>query len=986
MVSPGDFLRAVWPDDGFYCIAWRFKVPDGPGTAWAHKVFPSISEAVTCVLTNRATRDIYFAVHTLNQPVVTDESKLGYDGKPKRSYRTQANMKCAKAFFFDIDVDADDPEKYSTQGDAFQALKDFTVATGLPRPTVVSSGGGWHVYWIIDRSMPSSEWAGYAAQLKQLAKLHDLKIDRSRTTDTASVLRVAGTSNLKDPANPRAVSVAYEGGVSETNTFLQQLSDAIVRAGALPQQPKADGPPAAAGILGGNIEATIYAGPPPLLSDVGNACKQVRELLKTRGKVSEPAWLHGILNTVKYTAQGDKTGRELAHLFSQGYAGYDPQAADDRMDRFTAPSRCETIAEHSPLKEAGCDGCPFKGDLSVPNPLVASRRTAKAAAPVVTIPGVTTTVPIPDPPKPYTRLKAGGISRTGKNNDGDEVNEVIYPYDLYPIRRLVNAESATEQHLWCVDLPREGKKEFLLDADALYDPRKFILAITHQGIYPHKSHIGSLQEYMVAYISELQRLVDADAQSNHLGWAKEATQFILPDKILCQDGAVKPVTLSLGAQRASAQVYKRGTLAEQIRLLRFYKDNSYAPHQAMVLAGLAAAAFHETGHHGVILNASGDAGASKSTALYTASAHWGHPSLYPINGTNSGATTRGRNERISVFANLPIAVDEITHMPIKEAQDLAMGVTQPGHRIRLQQDGVERASVDSHKATIMLCTANSSLHPLLSANNTAGTAGSMRVVEMMFSALQVHKKYEADQYLRDLKENFGHTGEVFVAEMLKKQAEFGNRLRHIMREIDEAANIQSGERFWSAFGASYIATAEFARTVGLLEFDPDFHRRWFIEYQIPHMRSVVHDEYSSPLSIITDYLQEISGNTLVTDESTFVGKHSINTVNKPHGSLLAHYDRHHNVLYLLKKGFKDYCLRIGANPNRVMGDLSAPAEGGPIISSKNARRTLGAGTEYAKGQAWCFVLNMSHPAVSGSIDLTAIGGGAEPATPTLRAV
>ena len=65
MVSPGDFLRAVWPDDGFYCIAWRFKVPDGPGTAWAHKVFPSISEAVTCVLTNRATRDIYFAVrHT----------------------------------------------------------------------------------------------------------------------------------------------------------------------------------------------------------------------------------------------------------------------------------------------------------------------------------------------------------------------------------------------------------------------------------------------------------------------------------------------------------------------------------------------------------------------------------------------------------------------------------------------------------------------------------------------------------------------------------------------------------------------------------------------------------------------------------------------------------------------------------------------------------------------------------------------------------
>jgi hypothetical protein len=42
----------------------------------------------------------------------------------------------------------------------------------------------------------------------------------------------------------------------------------------------------------------------------------------------------------------------------------------------------------------------------------------------------------------------------------------------------------------------------------------------------------------------------------------------------------------------------------------------------------------------------------------------------------------------------------------------------------------------------------------------------------------------------------------------------------------------------------------------------------------------------------------------------------------------------------------------------------------------NSRRTLGAGTEFAKAQSWCFVINMAHKEVSGAIDLKVIAGGA----------
>lgn len=989
-MTPGKFLRAVWPAEGLYCIAWPFKLPnvEPPRTVMAHKVFETIEEAVTYVLTHRNSTDMYFNVLSLREPFIINPNKIDQrTGQPgKREVRAQSNILSGKAFIFDIDVAPDNPAKYPTQGAAIIALRAFVADTGLPVPTIVSSGGGLHVYWIVESSLPASEWQVHEGRLKQLAKARGLLVDPSRTTDTASLLRVAGTFNYKNRSNPLPVTTIKEGAFTPTADFIQLVSDALIRTGQPVRDPLPG--PSMPGTLGSNTTRE-YDGPPVNLKDVGDACAQVRALLKTRGNVDQSAWYHGILNVVKYTEMNGQTGRQLAHVFSQGHPEYSVAETDAKLDQLeinvNAPARCETIAQHSPLGTAGCDGCPFKNDASVPNPLVAARRTAKAAAPIVQpLEGISTVVEIPDAPPPFVRLKAGGIARAGKNKDGDETVEVIYPYDIFPIRRLVNAQNGTEQHLWCVVLPREGHKEFLLDADALYDPRKFVVSITHQGIYPHKSHVASLQEYMVAYISELQRLMDAEAQANHLGWTKEHTEFILPDKIVTRDG-VRPVTLSLGAQRSSAQIRKKGDLQTQIALSQFYNRQEYAAHQFFALSALAATLFHATGHHGVIVNASGDAGASKSTALYTGAADFGHPDLYPINGTNQGATVKGRNERISTLANLPICVDEVTHIPVKEMQDLAMSVTQPGHRLRLGMDGVEKAALESERSTIMMCTSNSSLHTLLSSDNVAGTAGSMRVVEMFFRNPGVHAKSQADEYMRLLKEHYGHIGEVFIAQYLKQKEAFDNRVRQLMRQIDEAARIQSSERYWSAYGAVVLAACELARAAGLKPYDPAFLTTWFTAVQIPQMRATVTDEYLSPLAILTNYMEEISGNTIVTEDSTTLGRNITTALNRPHGALLAHYDRGHNLLYFLKKGFKDYCLRHGANPSRIVGELSvATATEAPVIAATNARRTLGAGTDWAKGQSYCYIINMAHPAISGAVDLQAIGTDGKIVTAKLK--
>ena len=722
-----EFLRYVWPADGGYVLATPFTIPNTTIQTYAHKTFTSIVEAAQYADSQKLRADLYFAVHTLKEPKVWNPTKTDRRTGLAGAFevRTQTNMAAAKCLFLDLDVGSstDRTVKYGSQAEALADLIRFCRETQLPKPLVVSSGGGLHVYWVFDRAIPSSEWRALAANLRHLARHHELRADPARTTDTASVLRVAGTFNHKHGAR-RAVVALHRGTMSSLDTLTGLLRDAVTRAGLTVTTPSAYTPTPETSLLGSNLAQETYEGPPVTLRALVTACGQMQRIVALKGNVSEPEWYHAI-NLVRFVERGDV----LVHRVSEGHPQYDRDATNLKVlqlqDKGIKPTTCAKLAEVA--GDAGCVGCAFAG--KVKSPIVAARYKDPAASVVVPPAHGTTVVPlvIPPPPAPYTRMKGGGIAMTGKTKEGDEVHTVIYPHDLYPVRRLVNAASAVEQQVWCVVLPREGPKEFLVDADALYDRRKFVTTISNHGVYPIATFVPLVQDYMIAYISEIQRLMDADAQCNHLGWSENHSQFILPDKVLYADGQVKSAQLSIGASRASLQVHKRGDMTQQVALLDFYNHATYLPNQFFILASLAAPIFYMTGHHGVILNASGEAGASKSTSLYAAASLWGQPELYPINGTNNGATTRGRNERVTTMANLPICVDEITHLPVKDAIDLVMSITQPGHRIRLTSEGIERNASGSYKATMMLATANNSLHGALSMDNAAGTAGSMRV-------------------------------------------------------------------------------------------------------------------------------------------------------------------------------------------------------------------------------------------------------------------
>lgn len=1013
-MTPGKFLRLVWPDRGFYCIAHPFTPKGSNVTVYAHKVFPSISAAVSHVHEMQHVSDTYFAVLSLADERVWDPDKTDYRTGQKGAWavRKRENMLASKSSFFDIDV-GDDPGKYPTQREALAGLIKFLQDTLLPMPTLVSSGGGVHVYWHYDEAMPVADWVQLAANMRALAEGLGFKIDPMRTTDVTSVLRVPDTFNWKDRSNPRPVKVLQEGVVTPLATFQKLVSDAMIRHGVEARTAAAPNAPAIKHDLGS--QSFTDFGPPPTLEEVGSACAQVREIVASQtnskhahyGPLDNTAWYRGMLGVVKHVEDGDNWCRKLTDLHPRTNADIDAKL--QQLEQFP-PARCETLQDFMPWKDSPCKSCRFFNDPSVPNPLAAARKTTAAPAPTADTPppppdnhAMAQLVPpgaamraamIPDPPVPYVRLKAGGIAINRKDKDGNDTTTVIYAHDLFPLRRLVNTEEGKEQQVWRASLPRTGTKDFVIDADVLYDSRKFCVAIANNGIYPHKADIPALQDYMVAYISQLQREIDAEDQTTHLGWTDGHRQFILPDKKLYADGTVRNASLSTNAERAAQFIRKAGDLKEQLKNLHFYNHPVYIPNQYVILNSLGSILFDMTGHHGIVVNCSGEAGASKSTTLYTAAGLWGDPVLWPINGTNRGATANARMQRVTTNANLPTCVDEITHLPPRDAIDLVMGITQPGHRLRLSTDGTERKVEDSYKSAIMIATANSSLHSLISIDNAAGTAGSMRVFEIRFDAQRVHTKAEADEYMRGLRANYGHIGEIFAQFVVRNRAAVMQRLQQVMREVDAEARITSGERFWSADIAVVIVTSEIAKALGLLPYDTEALREWAINKQVPYMRGVVSEEYRDPLAVLSDYIAEKHGNIVVIDQSTSIGANTAGeaavgqtafALNEPHGALLGHYDMRAGLLYLLKQGFKDYCSRIGGSSSQIINDLSQPRiipndKPRKIVVNRNARRTLGAGTKLAKGQTYCFVVDMNHPDMSGAVNLQTVQGTAS--TPT----
>ena len=148
-----NFLSSVvpWPSDdeeGFITIHWKFPGREG----FRGKPCRNVEEALAQVVRLQDKGcDIYFG---LFRTALNDGT------------RDRANAIVTGSLFADADVDPDNPKAFASFPEALASIFAFCIELKIPKPSlIVLSGGGFHVYWLSDKTLPVEDWQPFADAL-----------------------------------------------------------------------------------------------------------------------------------------------------------------------------------------------------------------------------------------------------------------------------------------------------------------------------------------------------------------------------------------------------------------------------------------------------------------------------------------------------------------------------------------------------------------------------------------------------------------------------------------------------------------------------------------------------------------------------------------------------------------------------------------------------------------------------------------------------
>lgn len=908
MLDTNNFLSAVLPDTGSYCVV-GLKEDGSP----RQKFVGSIEE-----------------VNALAQKLVDEQYNayfaLASFADPKEG-RTAKNAQSLKSFFIDIDCGIGKP--YADQAEGMTALKAFIKDTKLPRPTVVNSGRGIHAYWVLEAALSSEEWKPLAEKLKALCVQHKLEADPSVTADSARILRIPNTFNFKDAENPAKVEMLLTGSLVSIsilqdvfNTVEQDIFAGMAGKPFVPRQMDA----MTLALMGNNISRfkTIM-----IKSAKGEGCQQLLHIYENQATIDEPLWRGG-LSIAQQCVDRDKA----IHTLSNKHPDYSAQATERKANETKGPYTCSTFKKLNP---SACQGC----ELNITSPIQLGKEfnEAKEEDNVVEVPAQEegeepTTYQIPKYPFPYTRGAAGGIYTKLKDEEGVEEVVMIYPYDFYVVKRM-NDPDRGESLLMRLHLPKDGVKEFIMPLTDVLAKDRFRDTIAKHGL----AVLGKKQDILMAYITrwveELQATTEAELARKQFGWLPDNDGFIIGDQEITADGVkYSPPT---------ATTIELVPMFRQKGDFHVWKDvvNAYAREQMEAKAfaffmGFGNTLLKFTNLKGYLLSLkSQGSGSGKTTVLHTIGSIYGHPDESFMRTKD---TYNQKLQRIGTMQNIPILYDEMTNLPPDQKSNLAYDITEGRAKNRMQsQNNAERLN-HTKWATGLITTSNRSLRDDLLSIKAFPEGELMRILELHIFNDPNDDPLWARQHFSRLHTNYGHAIFPFMQYVVGHLPEVIEFLGQIQNKIEKAADIKSQERYWSAMAAIAIAGGIISKNLGLHNIDHKPVMAFIIKH-IKESRAQNKIMVAENSDFLSGFIQRKFHEVLVIN-----GKKDHKTgletgpIREPRGALTARYEPDTKLLYVVAKEYRAECNKAQLNFDE---SLAMHKKSGAFLGQKRKRMTSG---------------------------------------------
>jgi len=933
------FLSRVLGDNGNYCVfAARSR-----DNRRVQKFYDTIDEVETAAQYLDADGyDVYFALATFK---TTDNRKVD-------------NAHQLRSIF--LDLDCGPSKEYPSQVEAIADLRKFCKRYKLPKPMMVNSGRGVHVYWFLEEAISVEEWLPVAERIKSICASSGLKSDAVVTADAARVLRVPNTHNYKDtppaPVDFYGVDIPDPVKLDEFMSLFGEDTTPVL-------SPHASRDTDA-------VRDTKNSNREFVFKDIiektraGRGCAQLAAAMTSKDTVSEPTW-RGVLSVLQACKDGS---REKAHKISRGYEGYSEQETDKKWDYIEGKVveldvrdiayKCVTFDDNNPDI---CMDCPNWGKIQGPKFL--GERLKEAMDEVDEddpfVAGRSKHI-IPPYPKPYVRGAHGGIYLRKKNADGDVEEECIYHNDFYVTRLLHDASLGGYVVVFRLHLPQDGVREFTAPMSSITSKEEFRKSISMNGITAWGNKLDLLMAYTTKWIDELQSAAMSDEAHLQFGWtSSDAEAFVLGDRLILGSSIEYNPPSKKTAGLFSA-FEPKGSEERQSEMFEFYNRENFQLHQFVIGTGFGSILMPFTGQNTMGLHLFGGSGVGKTTAMRAALGIFGGPEVLM---NHHADTHNARMNRCELMRNLPLSSDEMTNITPEWASKYVYELAGGMQKNRMSSDGnTERHRGDPWEL-IGVTSANVSLWELLNRDKATPKAEMLRMLEIKVdkSLKDPSIKPITDKIFADIKSNYGWFGPKFIQYVINNRDEVANLVTQVRDRIDKAAVLEAEHRFWSAGCAATLTGIIIANKIGILNWDTAKLFKWVVQ-QVTVRKNIVDDVGSSVTETLNDYVFANNSNILQI-RSTSDLRQGINgngldyasTVPEatPRNHFIARYEIDTQKLYLLPKPLKKYCTDHQISYDNLVQDMVAG------MGARKIQMRLGKGTHLNLPPSRCIVVDYS---------------------------
>jgi hypothetical protein len=923
-----NFLQRVLPSAGFYVTT--VINPDGRRQGF----FATIEELAKAVIAlDQRGNNTYFAVSSFVE----------------KDSRKQENVRATKLVALDVDCGKGKP--FPTWREGLVALGKFVQRMNLPKPMIVHSGNGLHVYWVLTEELEPARWKPLAEAMKAAAKACEFEIDPAVPADNARVLRAIGTTNPKSGTKVKLlvdappITVEQMTACLSAHMMAQPVSQSRLTTNSKLSQAlavKQDFPPA---------NATV----------ITTKCQQIGWAVKNQGEVEEPFW-YALIGVAAHCQDADAT----AIAWSDQHPGYNANETIRKLHHWkqatTGPSTCKKFEE---LRPAGCKGCKFKDKVGTPARL--GIQYLEVAPPTTAPDNTAHDIPVPRPFKRTT---------DGMKMVIDETDIDVCKFDIYPVSYGKDESLGYETVRFHWNRPHIGWQELVMRQALLTEGhRDFPTVLADQGIVlQNKNQTGYFQIMLRSYMDELRQKRAMTNLYATMGWKENFSQFVIGDTILRRnaDGSVSEESISLasGSSRLGYELWcTSGSLHSWINFTSLVAKADLRAHMFALAVGFSGPLYAFTGLKGLTVSLYGPTGGGKSLAQMWIQSIFGNPEKLHFAAKFTQNSLFGR---MGLYSHMPMTIDEVTMMDNKEVGDFAYWVSQGRDKARMNRNAEERDA--KTWALPVIVSTNKSMNSKLIASGLDTDAQLARILEVSVPSSKIFTRDSTAgrKVYEFITSNYGMVGREFIKRLLEL-GESGIRAAIAQATEDfhkeYKAQFSGEERFWEQAIILADLAAKLAKEWGLIAFDHKVGIEWVLS-QVGAIRRAVAEFKTDAFDLLSEYLNE-SADMQVQVFHTGSQKPTMDYNRIPRGEVRVRFDFYrksssdpigNGTLMVDRTHFRRWLAQRGADYKTFINEF---VDENIIATPKSNKAYLAKDTPIKLGQAYVIGINLNHPRLQG---------------------